>query len=331
MLELSWPWLLLLLPLPLLVKSQHQQVSAAGLLLPPLAKVAQQHRFAQANNRRPKIWLLWMIWILLVLAAAQPKWLGEPVSMPQQGRDMMLAVDLSGSMNISDMVIDGQAFNRLDAVKYVLNQFIEKRQGDRLGLVLFADAAYQQTPLTFDHKTVQQMMDEAVLGLVGQRTAIGEAIGLSVKRFNTYQSSNKVLILLSDGANTAGNIQPREALKLAKAAGVKIYTVGVGAEQMVQQGIFGPQLINPSDDLDEKLLTELASETGGRYFRARDLKELAQIYQLLDQLEPIERDKLTYRPQQSLLHWPLAAALLVITLLWLKQLPWSQLRRGRTS
>ena len=170
-----------------------------------------------------------------------------------------------------------------------------------------------------------------MLGLVGQRTAIGEAIGLAVKRFNTYQSSNKVLILLSDGANTAGNIQPREALKLAKAAGVKIYTVGVGAEQMVQQGIFGPQIINPSDDLDEKLLTELASETGGRYFRARDLKELAQIYQLLDQLEPIERDQLTYRPQQSLLHWPLVGALLLISLLWLWQMPWSLWRRGRTS
>ncbi|MBU2279720.1 MAG: VWA domain-containing protein [Gammaproteobacteria bacterium] len=330
MLEFSWPWLLVLLPLPWFLKSR-QQNAAASLLLPPLVKVAQQHALRQTHQQKPKQWLLWLIWVLLLLAACQPKWLGEPVSMPQQGRDMMLAVDLSGSMNISDMVIDGQAFNRLDAVKYVLGQFIEKRQGDRLGLVLFADAAYQQTPLTFDRKTVQQMLEEAVLGLVGQRTAIGEAIGLAVKRFNTYQSSNKVLILLSDGANTAGNIQPREALKLAKAAGVKIYTVGVGAEQMVQQGIFGPQLVNPSDDLDEKLLTELATETGGRYFRARDLKELAQIYQLLDQLEPIERDQLTYRPQQSLIHWPLAGALFLISLLWLWQLPWAQWRSGRTS
>ncbi len=330
MLEFSWPWLLLLLPLPWLIK-RRQQHSAGSLYLPPLVKVAQQHSSQTTGQQQPKQWLLWLIWGLLLIAAAQPKWLGEPVSMPQQGRDMMLAVDLSGSMNISDMVIDGQAFNRLDAVKYVLGQFIEKRQGDRLGLVLFADAAYQQTPLTFDRKTVQQMLEEAVLGLVGQRTAIGEAIGLAVKRFNTYQSSNKVLILLSDGANTAGNIQPREALKLAKAAGVKIYTVGVGAEQMLQQGIFGPQLINPSDDLDEKLLTELATETGGRYFRARDLKELAQIYQLLDQLEPIERDQLTYRPQQSLLHWPLAAVLLLISLLWLWQLPWTQWRGKRTS
>lgn len=320
MLELSFPWLLLLLPVPFLLKGRAQQPSGS-LYLPPLAALAAQHqpgRRAQSHQR----WLAALLWLLLVIAACQPKWLGEAISLPQQGRDMMLAVDLSGSMNISDMMIEGQQLNRLDAVKYVLKDFIARRQGDRLGLVLFADAAYQQTPLTFDRDTVQQMLDEAVLGLVGQRTAIGEAIGLTVKRFNTYQSSNKVLILLSDGANTAGQIQPREALKLAKAAGVKIYTVGVGAEQMIQQGIFGPQLVNPSDDLDEKLLTELATETGGKYFRARDLKELAQIYQLLDQLEPIEREKINYRPQQSLLHWPLLAALLVLWLILLPRLPW---------
>lgn len=322
MLELSFPWLLLLLPLPFLLKRRAQQASGS-LYLPPLARVAAAYQPSR-QVQRPRRWLAGLIWLLLVIAACQPKWLGDPISLPQQGRDMMLAVDLSGSMNISDMMIEGQPLNRLDAVKYVLKDFIAKRQGDRLGLVLFADAAYQQTPLTFDRDTVQQMLDEAVLGLVGQRTAIGEAIGLTVKRFNTYQSSNKVLILLSDGANTAGQIQPREALKLAKAAGVKIYTVGVGAEQMIQQGIFGPQLVNPSDDLDEKLLTELASETGGKYFRARDLKELAEIYQLLDQLEPIEREKINYRPQQSLLHWPLLAALLLSWLMLLPRLPWQQ-------
>lgn len=326
MFEFSWPWLWLLLPIPLLLRSS-KRPSAATLYFAPLARVGVTTPIPQGlGASRIRQALLWLIWLLLLCGAAAPKWLGEPVSLPQQGRDMMLAVDLSGSMNINDMMIEGQAYNRLDAVKYVLSQFIDKRQGDRLGLVLFADAAYQQTPLTFDRKTVQLMLDEAVLGLVGQRTAIGEAIGLSVKRFNTYTSSNKVLILLSDGANTAGNIQPREALKLAKAAGVKIYTVGVGAEQMIQQGIFGPQVVNPSDDLDEKLLTELATETGGRYFRARDLTELAEIYQLLDQLEPIERDPLTYRPQQSLLHWPLLLALLLICGHWLWQLPWHRSR-----
>lgn len=328
MFDFSYPWAFVLLVLPFLLKSK-QTTAGASLYLPPLAQVARVQS-AQAASKAPKRrqLLFGIIWLLLVTAAAAPKWLGEAVTLPQQGRDMMLAVDLSGSMNINDMVVNGQPSNRLDAVKFVLSDFIQQRQGDRLGLVLFADAAYQQTPLTFDRQTVQQMLDEAVLGLVGQRTAIGEAIGLAVKRFNTYESSNKVLILLSDGANTAGNIQPREALELAKAAGVKIYTVGVGAEQMVQQSIFGPQLVNPSDDLDEVLLTELATATGGRYFRARDLTELQQIYQLLDQLEPIERDQLNYRPQQSLLHWPLATALLLILLLILAKLPWQQWRRG---
>lgn len=314
MFEFALPWLFVLLPVPWLLRAR-QSVAGQPLFFSPLARLAaaEQHSAQHQRWRMPAL-LPFLFWASLVTAAAGPRWLGEPVTLPQQGRDMMLAVDLSGSMNINDMVIEGQSYNRLDAVKHVLSQFIDKRQGDRLGLILFADAAYQQTPLTFDRTTVQKMLDDAVLGLVGQRTAIGEAIGLTVKRFNTYQSSNKVLILLSDGANTAGNIQPREALALAKAAGVKIYAVGVGAEQMVQQGIFGPQVVNPSADLDEKLLTELASETGGRYFRARNLQELAEIYQLLDQLEPIERDQLNYRPQQSLLHWPLASALVLLGL-----------------
>ena len=245
--------------------------------------------------------LLTLIWLLLVLAACQPRWLGEPVTLPQQGRDLMLAIDLSGSMDMSDMVLDGQAMNRLAAVKRVVGDFIVQRKGDRLGLILFADAAYQQTPLTYDLATVQTFLDDSQLKLVGQRTAIGEAIGLAVKRLNEYETSNKVLVLLSDGANNAGNIQPLEALALAKAAGIKIYTVGVGAEQMVQQTIFGRRTVNPSQDLDEQLLNQIASETGGQYFRARSLGELAQIYQLLDQLEPISRDNLTYRPQRSLL------------------------------
>ncbi|MFC4656412.1 MULTISPECIES: vWA domain-containing protein [Rheinheimera] len=323
MFELGYPWLALLLPLPLLFR---QKSSAHGAALRHLAlyRFSQQQ---QSQVQAPKDWSRWLralCWSLLVLAATQPRWLGDTITLPQQGRDLMLAVDLSGSMDITDMQNQNQAINRLDAVKLVLNDFIQKRQGDRLGLILFGDAAYQQTPLTYDLTTVRTMLDESVRGLAGERTAIGEAIGLAVKRLNSYETSNKVLILLSDGANTAGVIQPLEALQLAKAAGVKIYTVGVGAEQMVQESIFGRQLVNPSQDLDEALLTQLASETGGRYFRARDLKELAGIYQLLDQLEPVERDQVSYRPQQSLLHYPLLAALLLMAVLALRQI---QLRR----
>jgi Ca-activated chloride channel homolog len=322
MLEFTYPWLALLAPLPLLLRVKRQAASETALTLPALAKLAsaaEQHRYHWLSLQSL---LAALLWLLLVLAATQPRWLGEPITLPQQGRDLMLALDLSGSMEIADMQSQGQSINRLDAVKQVVSDFIQRRQGDRIGLILFADAAYQQTPLTFDLVTVKKMLDDSVLRLVGTRTAIGEAIGLAVKRLNTYDSSNKVLILLSDGANTAGNIQPLEALQLAKAAGVKIHTVGVGADQMIQQSVFGQRVVNPSQDLDERLLTQLAEDTGGRYFRARDLSELNQIYQLIDQLEPIERDTLTYRPQRSLLHWPLALALLLSFVLAARRIYW---------
>lgn len=322
MLDFGYPWLALLALLPLILRLKRRPDSEAAITLPALAKLASSDTQVDRSWFSVSSVLAIMIWLLLVTAATQPRWLGEPVSLPQQGRDLMLALDLSGSMEIADMHHQGQSINRLDAVKLVVSDFIKRRQGDRIGLILFADAAYQQTPLTFDLITVQKMLDDSVLRLVGTRTAIGEAIGLAVKRLNTYESSNKVLILLSDGANTAGNIQPLEALQLAKAAGVKIHTVGVGAEQMMQQSVFGRRMVNPSQDLDEVLLTRLASETGGRYFRARDLNELNQIYQLIDQLEPIERDSVTYRPQRSLLHWPLALALLLSFVLAARNIHW---------
>lgn len=324
MLELSYPWLLLLVGLPLLLKKRRQD-SGGAVNLPALARVAAHQQQRPDWRRHVATLPQALIWLLLVIAACQPRWLGEPVALPQQGRDLMLAVDLSGSMDMNDMVLDGQTMNRLSAVKRVVGDFILQRQGDRLGLILFADAAYQQTPLTYDLATVQSFLDDSQLKLVGQRTAIGEAIGLAVKRLNNYETSNKVLILLSDGANNAGNINPLEALTLAKAAGVKIYTVGVGAEQMVQQTVFGQRTFNPSQDLDEQLLTHIANETGGRYFRARNLPELTQIYRLLDQLEPISRDNLTYRPQRSLLHWPLASALVLSFLLAIRRINWRRL------
>lgn len=322
MLDFAYPWLALLIIVPLFLRPKNKKNNTSTLYLPPLAKLADANTTESSRWFSANSILMFVIWLALVIACMQPRWLGDTQTIPQQGRDLMLALDLSGSMEIADMVTQGRNINRLEAVKSVVKDFIQQRQGDRIGLILFADAAYQQTPLTFDLITVEKMLDDSVLGLVGTRTAIGEAIGLAVKRLNTYESSNKVLILLSDGANTAGNIQPLEALTLAKAAGVKIHTVGVGAERMIQQGLFGQRVVNPSHDLDEVLLTRLAEETGGRYFRARDLSELQEIYKLLDQLEPITRDNLTYRPQKSLLHWPLTLALLCSFLLAIRQINW---------
>ena len=230
----------------------------------------------------------------------------------------MIAVDLSGSMKQGDMRINGREVNRLVMTKYVLRDFIERRVGDRLGLILFADTAYLQAPLTFDRDTVKTLLNEAVLGLVGERTAIGDAIGLAVKRFDDKDESNRVLILLTDGRNTAGNITPEQANELAIDKGITIYTIGLGSEEQEVASVFGRRTINPSQDLDERLLIDIAKSTGGQYFRARDTQELEAIYATLDRLEPVEGEGQKLRPLTALFYLPLGIALLLSALyaLW---------------
>jgi Ca-activated chloride channel family protein len=312
MINLLLPWVLLALPIPLLMyllpaKNQNQ---AAALKMPILIQNASSQGFSAKTKKSPRILFL-LIWSLIVLSASQPQWLGEAVNVPTEGREMMIAVDLSGSMQVEDMQINGSTVNRLDMLKVLLGEFIERRTGDRLGLILFGDDAYMQTPMTFDRKTVQQMLDEAVLGLVGKQTAIGDAIALAVKRFDAKKQSNRVLLLLTDGQNTAGKITPEQALELAVAKNITIYSVGIGADVIIQDSIFGKRRINPSSELDEESLQQLASETGGYYFRARDSKDMSEIYQLLDALEPIEQDQQQMRPLTALFYWPLSIALLL--------------------
>jgi Ca-activated chloride channel family protein len=319
MINLALPWLLLALPLPLLMyllpaKNQSQ---AAALKMPLLIQGSVNQSFSSKSKNSPKVLFL-LIWSLVVISASQPQWLGEAVNVPTEGREMMIAVDLSGSMQVEDMQLNGSAVNRLDMLKALLGDFIERRTGDRLGLILFGDDAYMQTPMTFDRKTVQQMLDEAVLGLVGKQTAIGDAIALAVKRFDAKKQSNRVLLLLTDGQNTAGKITPEQALELAVAKDITIYSVGIGADVMIQNSLFGKRRINPSSELDEESLQQLASETGGHYFRARDSQDMSEIYQLLDELEPIEQDQQQMRPLTALFYWPLTIALLLtfLYLLW---------------
>lgn len=325
MLDFSWPWLFIVLPLPLLWQTTRSTIGRA-LKLKPLVKLAQGSATSSQQWRQARSWLAAIIWCGLVTAAAEPRWVGDPIQLPQQGRDIMLVIDLSGSMEITDMTWQRQAIDRITAVKRLTDEFLQRRQGDRIGLILFADAAYQLTPLTLDLATVQSMLDEVIVGMVGRRTAIGEGVGLAVKRFNELPTSNKVIVFLSDGASNTGNISPEESLQLAKAAGIRIHTVGIGAEQMTQQGVFGARTVNPSHDLDEPLLQRMAAETGGEYFRARNVEEFRRMYQLLDELEPIERESLSYRPQRSLVHWPLAAALLLSIWLACITINWQEVR-----
>ncbi len=326
MYSFDWPWMFLLLPLPLLVywfSKPLASTQSKALKVPFYHTIDQLGRRSAAVNKSrfsPALILALLAWILLITASAQPKWSGEAISIPVSGRDLMLAVDISGSMEQTDMFFAQDAVDRLTAVKAVLLPFIKQRKGDRIGLILFGDHAYLQTPLTFDRKTVERMLLESFIGMAGQRaTAIGDAIGLAVKRLKDLpatQSESRVLILLTDGSNNAG-IAPLTAAKLAKQIGIKIYTIGFGADEMIVRSFFGRQRVNPSRDLDEKTLKEIAHITGGQYFRARDTRELQKIYQTLDQLEPVESDNLTYRPTKSLFHLPLSLAFVLAIMVYL--------------
>ena len=314
MLQFVWPWIFLALPLPwlagrLLPPATHS--SGAALRVPFLDELPQRDVSVRPRRSSARMALAWLAWALLVTAAARPQWLGEPIEQTVSGRDLMLAVDLSGSMEIEDFVLSGRSVDRLTATKAVAGEFIERRIGDRIGLILFGERAYLQAPLTFDRKTVRTLLDESVIGLAGDKTAIGDAIGLAVKRLRLNPEHQRVLILLSDGANTAGAVTPLQAAELAGREHLKIYTIGVGADRMLVSSLFGTREVNPSQDLDEDTMRALADKTGGRYFRARDTQELTTIYSVLDQLEPVEKDHLFYRPFSELFPWPLGAALLL--------------------
>jgi Ca-activated chloride channel family protein len=218
-------------------------------------------------------------------------------------------------MRTGDFKVEGKQVNRLYATKLVASNFIERRRGDRLGLILFGTQAYLQAPLTFDSKTVNRLLQEAAIGLAGERTAIGDAIGLALKRFDLESDNSQVLVLMTDGANTAGEVTPLKAAQIAAERGLRIYTIGIGADEQIESSWFGVRRVNPAAQLDEKTLREIARISGGRYFRARDSEELANIYRLLDELEPLPRDTDHLRPVRPLFMWPLASALIIVALL----------------
>lgn len=319
MISFEWPWLFLLLPLPLLVRVLAPAAAPrqeAALRVPFLEDFEiESAKSSRHAGRRWQLILAGLAWLLLVTASARPQWLGEPLELPTSGRDLMLAVDLSGSMQEQDFQLADQWVDRLTATKWVAGNFIQRREGDRIGLILFGEQAYLQTPLTFDRQTVTTLLHESAIGLAGKKTAIGDAIGLAVKRLIERPAQNRVLILLTDGANTAGEVEPLRAAELAARKSVKIYTIGIGADEMLVRSLFGTRRVNPSRDLDEKMLSSIAEQTGGRYFRARDTQELQKIYALLDELEPVEQKKQLYRPIHALYYWPLATSLLLAGLL----------------
>ncbi|RLA57048.1 MAG: BatB protein, partial [Gammaproteobacteria bacterium] len=279
MIEWTWPWIALLLPLPWLVrKLSPSATSSEPALRAPFYDDWQQLNETHGGKALRQGLLpalaLWLLWILLLSAAARPIWIGEAIELPNNGRDLMLAVDISGSMRIEDMKLGQHIIRRIDAVKQLGADFIERRLGDRLGLILFGTNAYVQSPLSFDTTTVKRFLEESQIGFAGQETAIGDAIGLAVKRLKERPADSRVLILLTDGQDTASSVKPLDAAKLAARLKIKIYTIGIGADEMTLPGLFGSSFgsrqVNPSAELDEEGLLETARLTGGEYFRARN-------------------------------------------------------------
>lgn len=304
MMQFDWPWLFALLPLPWLLRfilPRANDANEAALHVPyiedfKLISSMSSHK----SRRRWPILIYALAWLCLLTAAARPQWIGENIELPVTGRDLMLAIDLSGSMQ-QEFNSNYRSVSKLHATKVVASGFIEQRVGDRIGLILFGDMAFVQSPLSFDRETVKILLNEAFINLAGKSTAIGDAIGLAVKRLSTTNNQDKILILLTDGVNNAGELKPEKAAELAAKEGLKIYTIGIGNRY--------------TRDLNEASLKTVAESTGGRYFRAHDIKELQQIYQLLDKLEPVERDTRSYRPTWSLFYWPLTAAIMLAGLL----------------
>lgn len=329
MFELAWPWAFLLLPLPWLLRwllpaADSGDAALKISFLAELETLAGRRARAVLPGWRQQLPYL-VVWLLLLLAAARPEWLGEPLPIPSSGRDLLLAVDVSGSMDYPDMQWEDEEITRLGLVKHLLGEFIAERRGDRVGLILFGSKAYLQAPLTFDRQTVRTWLEEASVGIAGSETAIGDAIGLAVKRLRERPAESRVLVLITDGANNGGEIDPLLAARLAANENVKIHTIGIGADPQ-PGGLLGQFGFNPGLELDETTLRAIAEETGGQYFRARNSEELQTINDTLDRLEPAAQKMTQARLAEALYVWPLSAALLISLLLVAARLWHTQLQ-----
>lgn len=307
-----WWWALLLIPLPVLVYLLVPPAKfSSPIYLPHLPSEGQD----KAPSNRITMAMFSLVWLGLVLACARPVWYGEPVVSQPEHRDLMLVLDLSYSMNQEDMHDGSDYIDRLTAVKRVVTDFIQQRTGDRLGLVVFADHAYLQTPLTLDRDTIANQVDQLVLKLIGTQTAIGEGIGLATKTFVDSNAPQRVMILLSDGTNTSGVLDPIEAANIAHKYNTTIYTIGVGAGEMIVRDFLMSRKVNSAKDLDEQALTQIAQITGGKYFRARNAEDLATIYDTINQLEPVSQATQVWRPQTEWFSAPLLVSFGALVLL----------------
>jgi Ca-activated chloride channel family protein len=310
MYQLEYPWLLALLPLPLLVwwLLPAYREASASVRLPFFSEVASAAGLSPAagavvprRNWVQKV-LAPLAWALVVLALARPQYVEPPIEHIQPARDLLLALDLSQSMDTRDFKRpDGVLEPRVDVVREVVRDFVARRTGDRIGLIVFGDAPYPQVPFTMDHALVQSMIDETLPGMAGPRTALGDAIGLGIKMFDGSKAPKKVLIVLTDGNDTASKMPPGRAADIAKERKVTVHTVGIG--DVAASG---------EEKLDLATLRAVAAATGGQFFFGADQAQLAQIYATLDRITPENHKTLSWRPKRELFMWPLGAAVSLV-------------------
>jgi len=325
----AWPWIAVLLPLPLLVwkfwprprssTDSYMYGNRSTLLHPALGRLASTFvasRSLTHAGSRLQVYTLALLWVALVTALMQPQWLEPYTEVRTEGYDLMLAVDTSRSMEALDFTVQGRQVTRMAVIKGVLGRFIDARAGDRIGIVVFGSQAYVLSPMTLDIEAVHSLVDAIVARMAGDGTAIGDAIGLGVKKLRERPEGSRILILVTDGENTEGSLPPLLAAKLAAHEGIRIYTIGVGSKGLVPF-LENGRMTQVKMEIDEELLRQVASATGGAYFRATDTDALEQIYRQIDALEKTEAESRSVMIPRSLYRWPLAVALLALLVLGL--------------
>ena len=338
--EFHWPWMALLLMLPFLVqllwplndpdKAEALAGSQETLLHPALVHLQESftgHRPRISNSGRIHGLLLGLLWLFLTLTLMRPHWLEPYTETRAEGYDLMLAVDASHSMEALDFTVNDAQVTRMAVLKGVLNKFIANRAGDRVGLIIFGSQAYTIAPMTYDLDGVRQQLDDVVPNIAGQGTAMGDAIGLGVKKLRERPQGSRVLILVADGGNNAGTIPPLDGARLAARSGIRIYTIGVGSSLDSVQIIEKGRLVARDDlGLDEKVLRDIAAVTNGAYFRATDTRALEEIYARIDELEKTRAESRTVMIPHPLYPWTLTLALLALLALGL--FPDGRIRTG---
>lgn len=330
MFHFHFPWVALLLPLPLLLRwllptlPNSKPKGTAEIKFPAAHRLKNSFTDFQAIPKRKDpmfSWLLLISWTLLIIALMQPENVDRFRQVRNKGYDLMMAVDISASMKALDFSTRDKTVSRLDVTKEVVVNFINGRQGDRLGLILFGQNAYLHVPLTLDIASVKRMLNDcAVPGMAGSATAIGDAIGMGVRTLREQPPGSRVLILLTDGEDNASSIPPLEAAKLAKQYGIRIYTIGIGKKGMVPfPNPFGGYSVGEVS-IDEELLSEIAKETGGQYFSATDPIMLSSVYAKIDELEKSEAQETLFLIREPLYQYPLTLSLFALLILTLFQL-----------